>query len=116
MKEVIMSIEIEERIHNEEKLEKPKKFNIWCLDNDRTAFDEVVAILVNAFNMSRGVAAELTRKVDNEGRAKVNPKPMSKGIAQAQLNKVNSIKRTLAERIPFRSKEIMMLKFIIKED
>lgn len=111
-----MSVVIEETTDTKEKLQPPKKFNIWCLDNDRTTFDEVIAILVNAFNMSRGVAAELTRKVNNEGRAKVNPKPMSKGIAQAQLNKVNSIKRTLAERIPFRSKEIMMLKFIIKED
>ena len=111
-----MSVVIDESIETKEKLEVPKKYNIWALDNDYTSFDEVGFILINAFNMSVGVASELTRKVDNEGGAKVNPKPMSKEIAQAQLNKVNNIKIAFAKSRPFRANEIMMLKFIIKED
>ena len=113
-----MSIAIDEDIKIKEKLQTPKKYNIWALDNDHTAFNEVVYILVKSFNMSEGVASELTTKIDREGKAKVNPRPMSKGLAQAQLDKINNIKRYFAEAflLGTRKKEIMMLKFIIKED
>tara|TARA_R100001086_G_C11847513_1_gene260526 strand:- start:4608 stop:4949 length:342 start_codon:yes stop_codon:yes gene_type:complete len=113
-----MSIAIEETTETKEKIEPPKKYNLWALDNDFTSFDEVVAILVNAFKMEPSVAGELTRKVDREGKAKVNPKPMSRDVAKAQLDKVNTVKRYLADNYlgGIRKKQIMMLKFIIKED
>lgn len=97
-------------------LKPPLKFNIFALNNDLTAFDEVVYILVKAFNMSESVAAEITVKVDTEGKAKCNPKPMSKGLAELQLAKVNTCKATLAMMIPTRAMQIMMLKFVVKED
>lgn len=111
-----MSVAIEETTKT--KLKKPPKFNIWALDNDITSFNEVVWILTRAFNMSESVAAELTTKIDREGRAKVNPKPMSKGLAEAQLDKVNNLKRQLAQILGHigRDKAVMALKFIIKED
>lgn len=109
-------IAVKERVTEKTQLKQPSRYNIWALDNDITSFQEVVWILVRAFNMSDSVAAELTRKVDQEGKAKVNSKPLSKGIAEAQLNKVNNIKRSLAGYIPMRSKQIMALKFVIKED
>lgn len=111
-----MSTTYDEEVIEKTQLKEPKKFNIWAIDNDFTSSDEVVIILMRAFGMSASVAAELTVKVDNEGRAKVNPKPMSKGLAQAQLNKVNNIKRDLAKQKPGRESSIMMLKFVIKED
>lgn len=98
------------------KLKNPPKFNLWAINNDFTSFDEVVFILVSAFNMSESVAAEITLKVDREGKAKCNPKPMSRGLAEAQLAKVNETKAQLAKLIPIRSEQIMMLKFVMKED
>lgn len=98
------------------KFKAPLKYNLWALNNDHTSFDEVVAILVQAFGMNPGVAAEITIKVDREGKAKCNPKPMSKGLADAQLAKVNECKRNLARSRPFRSAQIMMLTFVVKED
>ena len=111
-----MSIAIETKVETKIKLQAPKKYNIWAIDNDQTAFDEVVFILVQAFSMTVSVASELTCKIDIEGKAKVNPKPMSKGLAQAQLDKINTIKRGLSQMNIFRKKEVMMLKFTIKED
>jgi ATP-dependent Clp protease adapter protein ClpS len=66
--------------------------------------------------MSESVAVELTMKVDKEGKAKLNPKPMTYDVANAYLSKLNDTKRQLAGMIPFRSAQIMMLKFVVKED
>jgi ATP-dependent Clp protease adapter protein ClpS len=111
-----MSVIIEEKIDVKEDLKAPSKWNLFALNNDLTAFDEVVFILTHALNMSTSVASEITVKIDQEGRAKLNPKPMSQGLAQAQLDKVNATKRQLATMRPFRASQIMMLKFMIKED
>lgn len=111
-----MSTIIEEKVTEKTKLAAPKKYNIWAIDNDFTSVNEVILILIQSFGMSPSVASELTHKVNKEGKAKVNPKPMPKGLAEAQLNKVNNVKRALAEGIPSRKREIMMLKFVIKED
>lgn len=113
-----MSIEVQERVNTKTQLKSPPRYNIWALDNDITAFNEVVFILVKSFGMSESVAAELAVKIDQEGKAKVNPKPMSRGLAQAQLDKINTIKRQFAHTyaLGLRKKEIMTLKFIIKED
>lgn len=111
-----MSVILEDKTDTKIKLQPPLKYNIWALDNDATAFDEVVAILVRSTGVSPSVAAELTRKVDTEGKAKVNPRPLPRGLADAQLNKINNVKRALAKAIPFREKPIMMLKFIVKAD
>lgn len=112
-----MSIAIEESITTKTKLKPPKKYNIWALNNDITSFDEVVWILVNALNINPSVAAELTIKVDREGKARVNEKPMSKGIAEAALTKVKVVQRTFAETHMAGSRKgaIMELKFIVKE-
>ena len=113
-----MSIVIDEDVTTKEQIKVPKKFNIWALNNDITAFNEVVFILVKALGMSESVAAEITVKVDQEGRAKVNPKPMSKGIAQATLDRIKNVQRQYASlsSLGLRQKEIMALKFVIKED
>lgn len=113
-----MSVIIDEDVSTKDELKEPTKYNIWALDNDITAFNEVVFILVKSFGMSESVASELTVRIDQEGRAKVNPKPMSRGLAQAQLDKINTIKRQFAHTyaLGLRKKEIMALKFIIKED
>ena len=109
-----MSVAFDEEVTT--KLKPPAKFNIWAINNDLTAFDEVVFILTRAFGMSESVASEITFKVDREGKAKCNPKPMSRGLAEAQLAKVNGVKKQLASMYPFRSVQIMMLQFVIKED
>jgi ATP-dependent Clp protease adapter protein ClpS len=109
---------IEERIDTTTKVKPPKRYNIWAIDNDFTSFDEVVYVLTKSFGMNKAVAAELTTKVDQEGKAKVNPKPMSRALAQAQMQRINDVKRHLADSfmMGLRKKEIMMLKFTLKED
>lgn len=111
-----MSVEIQERVRVDEGLQAPRKFNLFAINNDYTSFDEVVWILTHALGMSESVAAELTMKVDREGRAKLNPKPMPKDLAEALLTKINDTKRTLASMNPFRANQVMMLKFVVKED
>ena len=73
-----MSVIIEERVDIKEELKKPPRFNTFAINNDITAFDEVVFILTKALNMSESVAAELTRQVDREGRARLNLRPLSR--------------------------------------
>jgi ATP-dependent Clp protease adapter protein ClpS len=97
------------------KFKNPPKFNVLALNNEITSFDEVVFILVKAFNMSESVAAEITTRIDREGKAKCNPKPMSKGLAELQLNKVNETKVQLSRIMPFRSAQIMALTFRLEE-
>lgn len=109
-----MSTALDEEVTT--RFKEPPKFNLWAINNDLTSFDEVVFILTRAFGMSESVASEITMKVDREGKAKCNPKPMSRGLAEAQLAKVNGVKAQLATMYPFRSMQIMMLKFVIKED
>lgn len=113
-----MSTTYDEEVIEKTQLKEPKKYNIWALNNDITAFNEVVFILIKALGMSESVAAEITVKVDQEGRAKVNPKPMSKGIAQATLDRIKNVQRQYAATYAFglRKKEVMELKFVIKED
>lgn len=111
-----MSVVIEEKVDVSEDLKPPRKYNLFAINNDFTSFDEVVFILTRALGMSESVAAELTHIVDKEGKAKLNPKPMTRDIAEAYLNKINETKRALASLHSFRSAQIMMLKFIIKED
>lgn len=111
-----MSIMIDERVDIKEELKAPSKFNTFAINNDLTAFDEVVYILVHALNMSPSVAAELTMKVDREGRAKLNPRPLSRGLAQIQLDKLNQTKVDLAQISPARRVQIMALKFEMKEE
>lgn len=97
-------------------LKPPSRFNLWALNNDITAFDEVVWILTKALGMSESVASEITLKINREGKAKCNPKPMSRGLAELQLARVNQCKSQLAQMNPFRAMQVMALKFIIKED
>lgn len=109
-----MSVVLDEEVTTG--LKVPKKYNIFAINNDYTSFDEVVFILVQALNMAPSVAAEITREVDSVGRAKVNPKPMSKGLAEAQLERINSTKTALAQMIPGRKSQIMMLKFEVRPE
>lgn len=111
-----MSVITEERVDVKEGLKSPPKFNTFAINNDLTSFDEVVYILVHALNMNSSVAAELTMKVDREGRAKLNPRPLSRGLAQIQLDKLNETKVHLAQISPSRRVQIMALKFEIKEE
>jgi len=111
-----MSVEIQERVKIDEGLQVPRKFNLFAINNDYTSFDEVVWILTHALGMSESVAAELTRQVDREGQAKLNPKPLPRDLAEALLTKINDTKRTLAGMYPFRSAQVMMLKFVVRED
>ena len=109
-----MSVTFQEEVIT--KFKKPAKYNVIALNNDDTAFDEVVYILVKAFSMSESVAAEITLKIDREGSAKCNPRPLSKGLAEVQLARANEVKVELSRLIPFRASQIMMLRFIVKED
>jgi ATP-dependent Clp protease adapter protein ClpS len=109
-----MSISIEERV--DVTYDKPKKFNLFAINNDYTSWDEVVFILTRALGMSESVAGELTSQIDKEGKAKLNPKPMTKDIAEAYLAKINETKSLLAKMNPFRANQVMMLKFMVKED
>ena len=111
-----MSYAIEETPDVDTKFKAPLKYNLWALNNDFTSFDEALFILTRACNMSESVAAEITLKIDREGKAKVNPKPMSLGLAQVLLSKVNEVKAQFARAYPIRAPQIMMLKFMIKED
>lgn len=111
-----MSFAIDEQVKTKIKLAEPTKYNLWALNNDLTSFDEVVMILVMALKINPSVAGELTLKIDKEGRAKLNPQPLSYNVAQALLTKLNDTKRLLASHSPHRRQAIMELKFITKEN
>lgn len=114
-----MSVEFDERVEVREKIHPPKKFNIWTMNNDLTSFDEVVMILVKGAGLSESEAAALTIKVDTEGKAKVNKKPVSKNVAMALYKRLNDTKRavSLIREVQYgRGRAVMELKFVVKED
>jgi len=113
-----MSVEIKERIEVKEKLQPPKRYNLWVMDNDVTSFNEVVKILMTGAGLSLGEAEALTVKVDLEGKAKVNKTPLSKNVADILYVRLNDAKRVVAlvASIQGRGQAVMQLKFVVKEN
>lgn len=111
-----MSFEHDASVIEKVKLVPPKKYNVLAMNNDITSYDEVVYIISKAFSIPEGEAFKIARVVDMEGRAKCNKKPLSKNLADMQLQIINSIKLDLIRKIPSRAQAIGLLKFTLKED
>lgn len=115
-----MTVILEEKVTTKTKLQPPKKYNLWILDNEITSFEEVIVILTEGANLSVDEAKSITLKVHHEGKAKLNKKPMPKQIAEALKDNLNNVKRAIAmspiSKLNQRERAIMELKFIVKED
>ena len=53
------------------KLKKPPMFCVVFFNNDTTSYEQVMFLLVNAFNMSQDKAVELTHKIDGSEKGVV---------------------------------------------
>jgi ATP-dependent Clp protease adaptor protein ClpS len=100
-------------IAEKEKIKEPSKYDIVVYNNDYTSYEEVIVILCNAFEMSNKEALEVANKVNSEGRGRCGT--YSKEVAEMKLVLISTIKETLIQMIPQRSKEIKMLVFTIEK-
>jgi ATP-dependent Clp protease adaptor protein ClpS len=100
-------------VAEKEKIKEPSKYDVIVHNNDYTSYEEVIIILCNAFEMSNKEALEVANKVNYEGRGKCGT--YSKEVAEMKLVLISTIKETLVQMIPQRSKEIKMLAFTIEK-
>lgn len=96
-------------IAEKEKIKEPSQYNVVVHNNDLTSFEEVMIILCQAFDMSHDKAMAITSNVHTEGKGVCGT--YSKEVAEMKLVLVSSIKDTLVQMIPSRSREIKMLLF-----
>jgi ATP-dependent Clp protease adaptor protein ClpS len=104
---------IDVAIAEKEKIREPSKYNVIVHNNDITSFEEVMIILCQAFDMSHDKAMAITGNVHSEGRGVCGT--YSKEVAEMKLVLVSSIKDTLVQMIPSRSREIKMLLFTVEK-
>jgi ATP-dependent Clp protease adaptor protein ClpS len=100
-------------VAEKEKIKEPSNYNVVVHNNDHTSYEEVIIILSNAFEMSHKEALDTANKVHTEGKGRCGT--YSKEVAEMKLVLVDTIKQTLIQMFPHRSKEIKMLAFSIEK-
>jgi ATP-dependent Clp protease adaptor protein ClpS len=100
-------------VAEKEKIKEPSKYDVVVHNNDYTSYEEVIIILSNAFEMDHQEALSVANKVHTEGRGKCGT--YSKEVAEMKLVLISTIKETLVQMIPTRSREIKMLNFTIEK-
>jgi ATP-dependent Clp protease adaptor protein ClpS len=100
-------------VAEKEKIKEPSKYDVVVHNNNYTSYEEVIIILCNAFEMSNQEALSVANKVHTEGKGRCGT--YSKEVAEMKLVLVSTIKETLVQMIPDRSKEIKMLTFSIEK-
>lgn len=105
--------EVDIVVAEREKTKKPSMYDIIVHDNDETAYEEVIFILSKAFSLAHNEALMLARTVDTEGQGICGT--FTKEIANAKIDTIDMIKRSLVTMMPMRNRQIMMLKFTIEK-
>lgn len=100
-------------VAEKEKIDEPSQYDVIVHNNNYTSYEEVIVILCNAFEMSNKEALDVANKVHTEGKGKCGT--YSKEVAEMKLVLISTIKETLVQMIPQRSKEIRMLTFSIEK-
>ena len=101
-------------VAEKELIKEPSKYTVIVHNNDYTSYDEVIIILSNAFELSYAEALNVANKVHVEGKGKCGT--YSKEVAEMKLVVVDTIKNSLIQMMPNRSKEIKMLAFSIEKE
>lgn len=109
-----------ETVHSEdiavaEKIEikEPSQYNVVVHNNDETSYEEVVYIVSKAFEITEDEAYEIAKRVDTAGRGICGT--YSKEIAETKLMLTDMIKDSLITLLPFRAKQIKILKFTLEK-
>jgi ATP-dependent Clp protease adaptor protein ClpS len=76
---------------NKRKLEPPKKYAVYILNDDYTPWDFVITILIKIFNKSQKEAEELTFFVHENGKGLCGV--YSKEIAETKMNVANEFSK-----------------------
>jgi ATP-dependent Clp protease adaptor protein ClpS len=100
-------------VAEKEKIKEPSKFDVIVHNNDYTSYEEVIIILSNAFEMNHQEALGVANKVHTEGKGRCGT--YSKEVAEMKLVLVSTIKETMVQMFPQRSREIKMLNFTIEK-
>lgn len=103
----------ETAVAEKQEIKEPSLYNVVVHNNDDTSYEEVVYIISKAFEMSEEDAFKVAQKVDSVGRGICGA--YSKEIAETKLYLVEMIKESLITLIPFRAKQINILKFTMEK-
>lgn len=109
-----------ETVHSEDiavaekqEIKEPSQYNIVVHNNDETSYEEVVNVVSRAFEITEDEAYEIAKRVDTVGRGICGT--YSKEIAETKLMLVDMIKDSLISLLPFRVRQIRMLKFTLEK-
>jgi ATP-dependent Clp protease adaptor protein ClpS len=100
-------------VAEKEKIKEPSKYDVVVHNNDYTSYEEVIVILSNSFDMSHKEALGVANKVHTEGKGRCGT--YSKEVAEMKLVLVSTIKESLVQMFPHRSREIRMLNFTVEK-
>ena len=109
----IFSTDKQSDIVVKEELKEPSLYNVVVHNNDHTSYDEVIIILMQAFQLSADQALDIATKVDTEGQGICGT--YSREVADMKLLVIDVVKRQLIQTYPGRANQINMLKFTIEK-
>jgi len=100
-------------VAEKQELKEPSKYYIVVHDNDETSYEEVIYIVSKAFEMQEQEAFDLAQNVDKNGKGICGV--YSKEIAETKLVITEMIKESLVSILPYRGRQIKMLKFTMEK-
>lgn len=109
-----------ETVHSEgtavaekQEIKEPSQYNVVVHNNDETDYNEVVYVVSKAFEMTEKEAYEVAKRVDTIGRGICGT--YSKEIGETKLMLTDIIKDSLITLLPYRARQIKMLKFTLEK-
>lgn len=94
-------------------IREPSQYNVIVHNNDDTSYDEVVYIVSKGFEFSEHEAYDIAKTVDTAGRGICGT--YSKEIAETKIMFTEMIKESLIAILPYRARQIKLLKFTMEK-
>lgn len=100
-------------VAEKEKTAEPSRYHVIVHNNNDTSYEEVIYIVSKAFDKTEQEAYGIADKVHHNGQGVCGT--YSKEIAETKLYLTDMIKDSLVALLPFRAREIKMLKFTMEK-
>ena len=100
-------------VAEKQEIKEPSQYHVVVHDNNDTSYEEVVYVISKAFEMSEAEAFNIAKSVDTNGRGICGT--YSKEIAETKLLITDMIKESLVSILPYRYKQIKLLKFTMEK-
>lgn len=103
----------ETAVAEKQEIKEPSLYNVVVHNNDDTSYEEVIYIVSKAFEITENQAFDIAKTVDVVGKGVCGT--YSKEIAETKLYLTDMIKDSLITLIPYRARQIKILKFTMEK-